>query len=79
MPKDFALTEADIDLLREACAAKGGVVKVPGAGDIRHRFARTVSATRLNQLGYFEAVDAHGWRIKPALKADVAAVLKEHR
>jgi hypothetical protein len=78
VPKDITLTEADIALLREACSAKGGVVRVSTEGDIQARFARTVSAQHLSGLGYLEPVPDDGWRIKPALKRQVAAVLKAH-
>lgn len=77
MPRDITLTEADIELLREACSAKGGVVRVKPEGDLQTRFARTVSASHLAKLGYLEPVPDDGWRIKPALKGQVAAVLKE--
>lgn len=78
MAKDITLTESDIDLLREACEAKGGVVHVKAAhGDLQARFARTVSASHLAKLGYLETVEDDAWRIKPALKAQVKAVLRE--
>jgi hypothetical protein len=77
MPKDIILTEADIDLLREACSAKGGVIRVDTEGDVQARFARTVSASHLAKLGYLEPI-GEGWRIKPALRAEVKAVLKGH-
>lgn len=48
-----------------------------GHGDLQSRFARTVSASHLAKLGYLEPTD-DGWRIKPALRAQVRAVLREH-
>ena len=76
MPKDIALTEAEIELLREACSAKGGLIRIDPSGDIQRRLYRMTCATRLAKLGYFEQVE-DGWRIKPALKKDVAKVLRE--
>jgi hypothetical protein len=79
MANDIALTDTEIDLLREACEARGGVVNVKaGHGDLQARFARTVSASHLAKLGYFEQAGGDGWRIKPALKGQVRAVLREH-
>ena len=77
MPKDIILTEAEIDLLREACAAKSGRVRVDERDDIQRRVGRAAYASHLTMLGYFEVIDG-GWRIKPALKKQVAAILREH-
>lgn len=78
MARDITLSPADIELLREACAAKDGVLHVKAIhGDLQARFGRTVSASHLAKLGYLEAVEGDGWRIKPALKAQVRAVLRE--
>jgi hypothetical protein len=78
MAQDISLTETEIDLLREACAAKGGAVRVEVSGDIQRRLARMACAARLAKLGYFEEAEDHAWRIKPALKTQVAALLREH-
>jgi len=77
MARDIVLTEGDIELLREACSARGGVIRVDPAADLQARVGRTASALHLSRLGYFEAVP-DGWRIKPALRKQVAKVLREH-
>lgn len=75
MPKDIVLTEGDIELLREACSARGGVVRVDPGLDIQRRLGRTANAMHLAKLGYLEPIE-DGWRIKPELKRQVAEVLK---
>jgi hypothetical protein len=77
MAQDIILLEAEIELLREACSAKGGAIRVDDRGDIQVRLGRTANARRLESLGYFEPA-GDGWRIKPALRAQVKAVLREH-
>jgi hypothetical protein len=77
MPKDILLTDTEIELLREACSAKGGVIRADPSGDIQARLHRMACATHLAKLGYFEQV-GEGWRIKPELRKDVAKVLREY-
>ena len=77
MPKPIILTETEIELLREACSAKGGVIRIRDDVDIQARLQRTACAHQLARLGYFEAIDG-GWRIKPALRKAVAKVLREY-
>lgn len=76
MRRPFTLTETEIELLREACSAKGGVIRIKADVDIQARLGRTACAHQLTRLGYFEAIDG-GWRIKPALKKEVGAILRE--
>jgi hypothetical protein len=77
MPKDILLTETEIELLREACAAKGGAIRVDPGCDIQVRVGRTACASHLAKLGYFESHE-DGWRIKPELRKKVAKVLREY-
>lgn len=76
MARSIVLNPADLELLREACVARSGEIKVPAEGDFQANFARTASAVHLTQLGYFETLPDDGWRIKPGLKAKVTAALK---
>jgi hypothetical protein len=76
MAREVVLNSADVDLLREACAARSGEIKVSAEGDFQANFTRTASAVHLAQLGYFEALPGEGWRLRPGLRAKVKAALK---
>lgn len=76
MARNIVLSPADLALLREACVAMGGEIKISPEGDFQANFTRTASAVHLAQLGYFEALPDDGWRIKSGLKAKVKAALK---
>ena len=76
MARTIVLSPADLALLREACVATGGEIKISPEGDFQANFSRTASAVHLAQLGYFEALPGDGWRIKSGLKARVTAALK---
>ena len=76
MARDIVLNSVDVDLLREACVARGGEIRVYAHGDFQANFERAASAIHLTRLGYFEALPNEGWRIKPALRAKVKAALQ---
>lgn len=74
--REIILNAGDLDLLREACTARDGEIRMSPAGDFKVAFERAASAIHLTQLGYFETLPDEGWRLKPALKAKVKAALK---
>jgi hypothetical protein len=76
MARKIILNPADLELLREACLARGGEIKALAEADFEANFARATSAVHLAQLGYFEALPDEGWRLKAGLKAKVKAALK---
>ena len=76
MTRAIVLNPADLNLLREACVARSGEIRISAEEDFEISFARTASAVHLTQLGYLEALPGEGWRIKPGLKAKGKAALK---